>query len=68
MWEGIRIFKMTQKLECQRCGEFIDTVLTDREMITYHRDCWVEFQQELIDVSRGKQWRKLGKSTQYSEE
>ena len=38
---------MTQKLECQRCGEFIDTVLTDKPMITYHEDCWREAIEEL---------------------
>ena len=59
---------MTQKLECQRCGEFIDTVLTDKDMIVYHKQCWVEFQQELIMVAQHQTWRKLGKSTEYSEE
>ena len=59
---------MTQKLECQRCGEFIDTVLTDKDIIVYHKECWVEFQQELIDVTRGKPWRKLGESTVYQED
>jgi hypothetical protein len=61
---------MTQALECQKCGEFIDTVLSDRDMIVYHKNCWVEFQQELIDVARQRPWRKLEGSdaTEYLEE
>ena len=59
---------MTQALHCQRCGNFIDTVLTDKDIITYDKECWVSFQQELIDVSRGHQWRKLGKTKEYREE
>jgi hypothetical protein len=61
---------MTQLLECQRCAEFIDTVLTDKDMIVYHKKCWVEFQQELIALARGEQWRKLkgSETTEYKEE
>ena len=59
---------MTQALECQKCGEFIDTVLTDKDMIIYHKNCWVEFQQETIAVARGKKWYKLGETTECYEE
>ena len=37
---------MTQKLECQRCGEFIDTVLTDKPMITFHVACFELLMEE----------------------
>lgn len=61
---------MTQALHCQVCGEFIDTVLTDKEITTYHKECDVTRQQELINVARGRQWRKLkgSESTEYSED
>jgi hypothetical protein len=60
---------MSQALECQKCGEFIDIVLTDREMITYHKACWVEFQQELIAIVEKRPWRKLegSETTEYLE-
>jgi hypothetical protein len=61
---------MSQALECQKCGEFIDTVLTDKDMITYHKQCWVEFQQELIDITRKQPWHKLegSETTEYYED
>ena len=59
---------MTQKLECQRCAEFIDTVLSDKPMVVYHKQCWIEFQQELIAVARGEPWHKLSETTVYQED
>ena len=60
---------MTQALQCQKCGEFMDTILTDKDMITYHKRCWVEFQQETIAIARGEKWHKLegSETTEYYE-
>ena len=55
---------MTSPL-CQKCGE---GVYNEFEAITYHKDCWVDFQQELIAVVEKRQWHKLGETTEYYEE
>ena len=61
---------MTQVLECQKCGEFMDTVLTDREIISYHKECWVQWQIEHNAILRGEKWHKLegSETTEYREE
>ncbi len=54
-------------VECQRCGE---PIIEGQEIISYHKDHWVDFQQELIAIARGKQWRKLegSETTEYYED
>jgi hypothetical protein len=61
---------MTQVLECQKCGEFMDTVLTDKPIISYHKDCWVEWEIASNAASHGRQWHKLkgSETTEYRED
>jgi len=61
---------MTQVIACQKCGLPIDRIKRDIELITYHKDCWVKFQQETIAIARGKKWHKLegSETTEYYEE
>jgi hypothetical protein len=61
---------MTQKLECQKCGEFMDTVLTDKVIISYHKECWVQWQIEHNAVLRGEKWHPLegSETTEYRED
>ena len=52
-------------MKCHKCGE---RIFLEEDKISYHKPCWEEFQQELIAVARGKQWRKIGETTEYYEE
>ena len=37
---------MTQAINCRRCGKFIDTILSDRPIISFHGACYLEFLEE----------------------
>ena len=55
-WPGSEIYinphaykkdnKLTQAINCRRCGKFIDTILSDEPLKSFHEKCFDEFLEE----------------------